>query len=293
MKYSQVVTLAALAVSANARSVPTNVRNFINSVRNNGKGNCQHPLSGGFHSKDNDSDNFVYCADYSDQFMYLQGPNGQLVNMDIDCDGDQRSNRPGNDGRCGPSDDTQNETSFGYIAAGYSNSHIKELNAYVHTYVVLGNEDTKPSFNPKDHGIEPLSVVAVVCGDNMFYGVWGDENGNDGQPLVGEASLSMATLCYGKSVNGNSGHDDNDVMYIAFKGQDAVPGTKANWDAQSATDFENSLASTGDALIKRIGSNGGSSTPPTCSWAGHCTGASCSTDDDCSDALTCKSGKCA
>lgn len=34
-------------------------------------------------------------------------------------------------------------------------------------------------------------------------------------------------------------------------------------------------------------------TPPTCSWAGHCLGASCSTDNDCSDALVCKSGKCA
>lgn len=34
-------------------------------------------------------------------------------------------------------------------------------------------------------------------------------------------------------------------------------------------------------------------TPPTCSWAGHCLGASCSTENDCSDALVCKSGKCA
>ncbi|KAJ3034126.1 hypothetical protein HDV00_005447 [Rhizophlyctis rosea] len=29
-----------------------------------------------------------------------------------------------------------------------------------------------------------------------------------------------------------------------------------------------------------------------CSWAGHCAGASCSTDDDCSDELVCKSGVC-
>ncbi|KAH0490854.1 hypothetical protein TgHK011_002305 [Trichoderma gracile] len=30
----------------------------------------------------------------------------------------------------------------------------------------------------------------------------------------------------------------------------------------------------------------------TCSWAGHCQGASCGSDNDCSDDLTCISGKC-
>jgi hypothetical protein len=33
---------------------------------------------------------------------------------------------------------------------------------------------------------------------------------------VGEASIALATACYGISVNGNSGHDENDVLYIAF-----------------------------------------------------------------------------
>ncbi|OGM48813.1 hypothetical protein ABOM_003028 [Aspergillus bombycis] len=31
---------------------------------------------------------------------------------------------------------------------------------------------------------------------------------------------------------------------------------------------------------------------PTCSWEGHCEGASCSDENDCSDELICKSGKC-
>ncbi|RPA98525.1 hypothetical protein L873DRAFT_1032902 [Choiromyces venosus 120613-1] len=31
----------------------------------------------------------------------------------------------------------------------------------------------------------------------------------------------------------------------------------------------------------------------TCSWPGHCAGASCGSNNDCSDALTCKNGKCA
>ncbi|UKZ48283.1 hypothetical protein TrVGV298_002506 [Trichoderma virens] len=45
------------------------------------------------------------------------------------------------------------------------------------------------------------------------------------------------------------------------------------------------------------GSGGGGSTPPSggsgsCSWAGHCAGASCSTENDCSDDLTCNNGIC-
>lgn len=95
--------------------------------------------------------------------------------------------------------------------------------------------------------------------------------------MVGEASISLATACYGKGMNGNSGHDANDVLYIAFPGSDAVPGAKgAKWTAQNFNDFENSITALGDKLIQRIG---GSSNPPTnpptnptCSWPGHCEG---------------------
>jgi chitosanase len=41
------------------------------------------------------------------------------------------------------------------------------LNAKVHTYVVFGNDGTSPSFDPQEHGIESLSVMAVVCGDKL------------------------------------------------------------------------------------------------------------------------------
>lgn len=149
----------------------------------------------------------------------------------------------------------------------------------------------------------------------QFYGIWGDENGDDGpKAVIGEASISMATLCFGNSVNGNSGHGDTDVLYIAFTGTDAVPGASAAWDADSATQFESSISSLGDKLIQRIGGGSGASspaatssgsTPPattlktttkaagstgssassspsstgspssgTCSWAGHCAGES-------------------
>lgn len=98
----------------------------------------------------------------------------------------------------------------------------------------------------------------------------------------------MATFCFGNSVNGNAGHDETDVLYIAFTGTDAVPGAGAAWDADTATQFESSIASLGDKLIQRIGGGSGT-TPPattlktttspasgtptgTCSWVGHCAG---------------------
>lgn len=115
----------------------------------------------------------------------------------------------------------------------------------------------------------------------QIYGVWGDTNGDDGpQAMVGEASISLATACFGRGINGNAGHDDNDVLYIAFPGKDAVPGARgAKWNAQSYDDFARSIAGLGDTLIQRIG-NGGGGNPPTnppggddCSWKGHCKGA--------------------
>jgi hypothetical protein len=123
--------------------------------------------------------------------------------------------------------------------------------------------------------------------------------------MVGEASISLATACYGTSINGDSGHDGNDVLYLAFPGTDAVPGASgADWKATSYADFESSIQSLGDKLVQRISSTGGSSTgststtggstttptsttgskttlttktttskaTATCSWAGHCAG---------------------
>jgi hypothetical protein len=84
--------------------------------------------------------------------------------MDIDCDGQQGG--AGDDGRCGSSEDTQSETSFKDTVASYGTG-IKDLNAKVHPYVVFGNDGTIPSFDPKRYGIQPLSVMAVVCGDQL------------------------------------------------------------------------------------------------------------------------------
>jgi hypothetical protein len=113
---------------------------------------------------------FSYCLDHKsdDSIVYLQGTGGRFVNMDIDCDGTQ--NGPGDDGRCGSSDDTQDITAFQDTVAGYD-AGINDLNAYVHPYVVFGNSGGKnkgwPSYNPQSDGVEPLSVMAVVCGNQL------------------------------------------------------------------------------------------------------------------------------
>ena len=87
--------------------------------------------------------------------------------MDIDCDGLQHGE--GDDGRCGNSDDTQSETAFKDTVAQYSNG-VEDLNAYVHDYVVFGNYGTADgytTFDPEEHDVKPLSVMAVVCGDQL------------------------------------------------------------------------------------------------------------------------------
>lgn len=47
---------------------------------------------------------------------------------------------------------------------------------------------------------------------------------------MGEASISLAQHCFGNGVDENHAHDARDVLYIAFKGDAAVPGANgADW----------------------------------------------------------------
>ncbi|KAI1654756.1 glycoside hydrolase family 75 protein [Daldinia decipiens] len=254
MSLKSFISVSALVGATLARDVPSNVRNFYNNIKNSGQ--CSYPLATGFYSEYNDDNSFSYCGDHLEdsKVIYIQGSNSQFANMDIDCDGTQGG--PADDGRCGNSDDTQSITSFADTVRGYGKG-VRDLDAKIHPYVVFGNVGDKPgftSFDPQEHGIKPLSVMAVVCGDKLIYGVWGDENGSDGEKsVVGEASISLATACFGKGITGNNGHDENDVLYIAFTGNDAVPGKNgAKWNAQNYKEFEKSIQGLGDKLIQRI-----------------------------------------
>jgi hypothetical protein len=81
-----------------------------------------------------------------------------------------------------------------------------------------------------------------------------NNNGVDGPPLVGEASIGLATLCFGaENVDGNHGHDPDDVLYIAFASNNAVPGANGPaWSATDAQTFQDSLSALGDQLVSNI-----------------------------------------
>lgn len=52
-----------------------------------------------------------------------------------------------------------------------------------------------------------------------------------------------------------NGHDQADVLYLAFDGNDAVPGPNgAAWKAKSATEFQanKKFNDLGDRLVQRV-----------------------------------------
>lgn len=70
---------------------------------------------------------------------------------------------------------------------------------------------------------------------------------------MGEAAISLATQCYGKKINGNNGHSQADVLYIAFPGSvNETVNKKAAWAAQKYDTFENSILDLGNQLIEKL-----------------------------------------
>ncbi|CAG8325146.1 unnamed protein product [Penicillium nalgiovense] len=124
-------------------------------------------------------------------------------------------------------------------------------------------------------------------GNNMFYGIYGDSDGDTPQ-VIGEASWLMARICF---------PDDE---------WQQCPCSALN--KNYVTNFS-TLRPMGDKLMTALaknlklvdGGDGGSPTTtagsnPTsesCEGEGHCAGASCKDENDCSGHLVCKSGKCA
>ena len=79
--------------------------------------------------------------------------------MDIDCDG---ANSHG--GNCGYDESIQDQTSFKDLVV--SQYGIPDLDANIHPYVVFGNTD----YDPQRDGMWPLSVMVVVCGNQLVSG---------------------------------------------------------------------------------------------------------------------------
>lgn len=99
---------------------------------------------------------FAYCGDINGTiYLHGSGNGGQYDNMDIDCDG---KNSKGGD--CGADVTGQDQTAFKGQLKQFG---IDELDANVHPYVVFGNTN----FDPQQYGMEPLSVMAVVCNNQV------------------------------------------------------------------------------------------------------------------------------
>ena len=79
--------------------------------------------------------------------------------MNVDCDGANNSA-----GKCSNDPSGQSQTAFQDTLQSYG---ISDLDASIHSYVVFGNDGGSPTFDPSTAGMKPLSVMAVVCGDNM------------------------------------------------------------------------------------------------------------------------------
>ncbi|KAF3932054.1 hypothetical protein ABW20_dc0104850 [Dactylellina cionopaga] len=286
---SAVLASMLLAASASALSVPSTLQTFYNNVKSGG---CRSFVGGKSNLNDGQGKSgFGFCSDTAN-VIYLSGKSS-LGDMDVDCDGAQNCG--------GLSGDFQGETAFDDILS--KSYGIKTLDASIHQFSVLG------TCNLNLQGtIQPLALVAVVCNNQLFYSVWGDTNGCDDNNFTGEASVSLAQMCFpNEGLNGNNGHAGHDVLYLAFTGSDAVVGpNNAKWKAKSASEFQSSLKAFGDSILtKKLGGtappnpSGTSSPTPsgtpgtgggTCSWAGHCAGAKCSSSDDCDGDLECKSG---
>ena len=190
---NQLLLLSALmgATGVAARDIPSNIQNFYNALK--AQGDCKNKLGAGFYNDhsdtgagsmytSNNTSSYVsgpnhhfrfiavdYCGDHLSDYrvIYLKGKGKNFADMDIDCDGEQ--NGIGDDGRCNFDKSYQPITSFQYIVKKY-NKGINDLNAYVHPYVVFGNSGKKSgwnTFDPRAYGVEPLSIMAVVCNNKL------------------------------------------------------------------------------------------------------------------------------
>jgi len=167
------------------------------------------------------------------------------ADMDIDCDGI--------DYKCKGNGDGQAQTDYGALAA------------YQVPWVV-----TPESFVNKH--IEDLpgnNVAAVICNGNMFYGIFGDSNG-DSPEVIGEASWRMGTACFPDGdISGANGHGAVDVTYIVFTGKDAVlPST--DMTTNYITQFSK-LKSMGDSFVSQLSSQLGLSSGDVHTTTGNAT----------------------
>ncbi|KAI6765940.1 hypothetical protein HG530_007010 [Fusarium avenaceum] len=232
MHLSSILPVVSLCSVISAYDLPDKLKSLYDEHK---LGGCSKPLSETF------PEGAQYCGDIPGA-IFLKG-SGNYDNMDIDCDGANNSG-----GACANDPSGQGITAFQGTVSSYG---IPDLDSHIHPYVVFGNDGSWPSFDPQQHEVHPLSVMAVICNGKLYYGIWGDVNGGTS---TGEASIAVADLCFpNEGLNGNMGHGEKDVLYIGFSGEDAVPGkTGAKWAATTRDDFSASIKILGDRLISKL-----------------------------------------
>lgn len=149
------------------------------------------------------------------------GLNGALwfkADMDIDCDGGSQS-------ECTKDPYYQPETSCVSSSGDY-------LDASTLPFVVLPLDSN--GFTMSSYGIKCGSVVAVIYGDQLEYGVVGDR-GPKG--VIGEASYAMADL-FGINPDPISGGASSGVTYIVFTEGAVVSPIESHSAAQTLGDEE-------------------------------------------------------
>ncbi|KAJ6781485.1 hypothetical protein PWT90_02689 [Aphanocladium album] len=149
-----------------------------------------------------------------------------VADMDVDCDGI--------DSHCKGNDDGETHTDFGALAA------------YEVPFVVIPNKFA----SEHEKELAGNNLVAVICNGKLYYGVFGDTDGDSPQE-IGEASWLMANTCFpGEGLNGGQGHSDADVTYIFFTGDDSVLPDNAI-GKNYLTNFQ-ALKNLGDKLMRDL-----------------------------------------
>ena len=125
------------------------------------------------------------------------------ADLDIDCDGKMST-------QCNLTTDPayQNQTSA-------TDSHGAPLDAAALPFVVVPGRSVR--FDYQTAGLDLGSVVAVIYGDQVAYGVIGDTGPT---AIIGEASYAMA-VALGIDPDPSTGGVDTGVAYLAFTGAGA------------------------------------------------------------------------
>lgn len=161
--------------------------------------------SGKFALDDGDPDTVSMCQ--------LTGGIYWKADMDIDCDGIETA-------QCNSSTDSSYQP-----MTSATDSSDNYLNAATLPFVVIPMIQSR--FDYSAHGIQLGSVVAVIYGGQVQYGVFGDEAGGN---FIGEASYAMANLL-GIDPNPETGGTAGPVSYIVFTGSSGVASPIENHSA--------------------------------------------------------------